>query len=148
MISSQTQRMQFSEAQLAIIPELRYVVDGQVPSELAAEWFNRQRGWPMGLALLLGIAFAPLILLLLHKGFGHGIAISLIVVMAFQLFISWLILGVIAPALQRRKIRSVLREQLRAHGIDACTVCAYDLRGTTDRCPECGAASPSSSEAG
>ncbi len=39
----------------------------------------------------------------------------------------------------RDRIRRHLREKLIQLGVPICLPCGYDLRASTDRCPECGA---------
>lgn len=137
----------FSEAQLSLFPELRYFVDGQVPVEDLHAYFRVQRGWPTVTTVVLSVLLVPLAVLLLHRGFGVGIVPTIAVVISGQLLISWLLLGLLFPALQRRPIRAALRKQLQASGIHPCTDCAYDMRSTPERCPECGARGEASSEA-
>jgi hypothetical protein len=57
-------------------------------------------------------------------------------------FPHWLLLPMIAAtlllpaAMGRNQFRRWLRRKLSAAGL--CADCAYDLRATADRCPECG----------
>lgn len=129
----------FSEAQLALFPELRYFVDGQAPSEGLEAYFRFQRGWPTVACVALGVLLAPPIVLLLRLGLGYGIVTAIAVVIIVQLVISWLLLGLLFPALRRRQIRAALRQRLQESGIHPCPVCAYDLRSSPEQCPECGA---------
>ena len=129
----------FSEAQLSLIPELRYFVDGQMPAEDLEAYFRFQRGWPTIVTVLTGVLLAPAVTLLLHRGLGVGIILTITVAIAMQLFISWALLGMVFPAVRRRRIRAALRLRLLASGIRACAVCAYDMRSSPAQCPECGA---------
>ena len=38
----------------------------------------------------------------------------------------------------RKTFQHSLREQLVDHGVRICIKCSYDLRGSSERCPECG----------
>ena len=38
----------------------------------------------------------------------------------------------------RAAVRRSLRKQLNQIGVPVCVKCGYDLRGSKDRCPECG----------
>jgi hypothetical protein len=63
---------------------------------------------------------------------GHSIELTLP-----HWFIA-VVTGLPAVMYLRRAIRSRRRERRRQAGL--CIVCGYDLRGTPDRCPECGEA--------
>ena len=48
------------------------------------------------------------------------------------------VVGSVAWWLYRDRTRRHLREKLVQLGVPICIPCGYDLRGSTDRCPECG----------
>ena len=139
MAKQGTTRWAFSETQLAMFPELRYFIDGQAPMEDLQAYFRFQSGWPTVVIVVFGVLLAPPMVLFLHRGLGLGIVPAVAVVIGVQLLISWSWLGLLFPALRRRQIRAALRQRLRASGIHPCPVCAYDLRGSPEQCPECGA---------
>ena len=147
MAKQSTHKWLFSEAQLAMIPELRFFVDGQAPMDDLQEYLRFQRGWPTVIAVVISVLVSPPLMLLLYKGIGFGIVPSVAVLIGVNLLLSWWLLGMLFPALRRRQIRDALRERLQASGIYPCRVCAYDLRGSPKQCPECGALSAPSTNA-
>ncbi len=48
------------------------------------------------------------------------------------------VVSLAAWRLFRNRTRRHLRERLIQLGVPICLPCGYDLRGSTDRCPECG----------
>ncbi len=46
--------------------------------------------------------------------------------------------GILVYFFLRRSLVPHLRRELNASGIPVCMTCGYDLRGSQDRCPECG----------
>ena len=62
-----------------------------------------------------------------------------VVIRASLIVLSALIWTVLALAF-RKTVQRSLREQLADHGIPICIKCGYDLRGSKERCPECGEA--------
>ena len=46
--------------------------------------------------------------------------------------------GILLLWVSRKTFRHALRKQLVEDGIPVCINCGYDLRGSEDRCPECG----------
>lgn len=145
MAKPKANKWAFSEAQLTMFPELRYFVDGQAPMDDLEAYFQSQRGWPTAVTAIAGVLLAPLLVLVLHTKLGFGMMGTMAVIICIQLVISWMLLGIIFPAMQRRTIRAALRRRLRASGIHACPLCAYDMRSSPEQCPECGARDPSSS---
>lgn len=139
MTKRKTSSWTFSEAQLTMFPELRHFVDGQAPAEDLQAYFRFQRGWPTVAVVAIGVLLAPPLALLLHRGFGVGLAATVAVVVGVQLLVAWSLLGMLFPALQRRRIRAALQDRLRASGLHPCPICAYDRRGSPGPCPECGA---------
>ena len=47
-------------------------------------------------------------------------------------------LGILVHFFARRSLVPHLRRELNASGIPVCMTCGYDLRGSKERCPECG----------
>ena len=84
-----------------------------------------------------------MLVLFLHRGLGVGITLTIVVVIVTNIVLSWVLLGLLFPALRRREIRAALQERLRESGIHACPGCAYDMRGLSGPCPECGTEAPS-----
>ena len=50
----------------------------------------------------------------------------------------WVVISGVVWRLFRHRTRHHLRERLVQLGVPICIPCGYDLRGSTDRCPECG----------
>ena len=132
-------RWAFSEAQLALFPELRYFVEGEVPIEVARAYVEAQGRWPTIATMAIAVLLTPAVVLVLHRGIGLGMVWTIVIALVLNLAVSWVLLGLVFPVTRRRRIRSALREQLLASGIRSCPACAYDMRGLDDRCPECGA---------
>jgi hypothetical protein len=76
--------------------------------------------------------------LVLDRRDGHGVAIANLRLRFLCVPLWFFLLLIPLPLLIRRGIRStIVRRRLRK---GLCRHCGYDLRGTPDRCPECGAA--------
>ena len=138
-MSEKTKRdFAFSEAHYEMFPELRYFTNGQAPAEDLEVYYRFQTGWPTAVAIVVCIITAYPLIVLLHKvlGLSQGYVIGLFLL--GNLLVSWLLLGLIIPKIRQRQIRSALRERLLKLGISTCRNCAYDMRGSPDRCPECG----------
>lgn len=129
----------FSEAHYRMIPELRYFTDGRAPFDDLSVYLRFQGGWPTTISCVVGAGSAYPLLLLLQGMLGIGDALGIALVVLIEVFIAWLLLGWIIPRLRRRRIRTALRERLSELGIITCRDCAYDMRGSIERCPECGA---------
>lgn len=147
MKDDQQHRWAFSEAQYDMLPELRYFTSGQVPIEELSVYFRYQQGWPTLVVIGLTGATAYPLVLLFQAIFGIGFGFSIALVILFHMFLTWLLLGLVIPKLRQKQIRAALREKLRQHGIIVCRGCAYDLRGSPERCPECGESNPATAEA-
>ena len=128
----------FSETHYNMFPELRYFMDGQAPIEDLEVYVRFQRGWPTWVAVVFSVLSAYPLFHLFYGFFkiSKWYAVGLLVFV--NLFVSWLLLGLIIPKIRQRQIRSALRERLLELGIITCRKCAYDMRGSPQRCPECG----------
>ena len=128
----------FSETQYNMFPELRYFTEGQAPIEDLEVYVRFQRGWPTWLAIVFcALSAYPLVhlfhgVLRISKWYTAGLLVFV------NLVVFWLLLGLIIPKIRQRQIRSALRERLLELGIITCRKCAYDMRGSPQRCPECG----------
>ena len=128
----------FSETQYNMFPELRYFMDGQAPIEDLEVYSRFQGGWPTWVTVVFSVLSAYPLFHLFYGFFkiSKWYAVGLLVFV--NLFVSWLLLGLIIPKIRQRQIRSALRERLLELGIITCRKCAYDMRGSPQRCPECG----------
>ena len=128
----------FSETHYNMFPELRYFMDGQAPIEDLEIYVRFQSGWPTRVAIGVCALSAYPLFHLFHDVFrmSKWYAVGLLVFV--DLVVSWLLLGLIIPKIRQRQIRSALRERLLELGIITCRKCAYDMRGSPQRCPECG----------
>lgn len=139
MKDQSSRSLAFSQSQLAMFPELRYFVEGQAPAEGVQVYFDFHRGRPWIMLIVFAGLISPALAILLRRGLGFGVVAIVAVVVVVQVLVTWAWLGMIVPAMQRRRIRAALRERLKESGILACRRCAFDMRATPDACPECGA---------
>ncbi len=130
----------FSETHYNMFPELRYFMEGQAPIEDLEIYVRFQRGWPTWLAIVSSVLSAYPLFHLLHSVFGISRWYAAGLFVFVNLFVTWLLLGLIIPKMRQRQIRTALRKRLLELGITTCRKCAYDLRGSPERCPECGTA--------
>ena len=138
MSKANDNKWMFAEAQLDLIPELRYFADGQAPIEDVQVYLRFQQGWPMVLTLAVCGSTSLVLFQLFRTVWGLSMPIGLALLVVVQMVISWLMLGLIIPRIRRRQIRAALRKRLGELGIKTCAACAYNLRGSPERCPECG----------
>ncbi len=59
-------------------------------------------------------------------------------VQALPQLLLYLLVPLISAVAFRRTVRQSLRKQLADQDVPICINCGYDLRGSEDRCPECG----------
>ncbi len=128
----------FGEAHYKMFPELRYFVNGEAPIEDIEVYFRFQKGWPLVVTIILPILASYPLLYLFDTvlGFGRWSAVGLIVLVLLTTNV--LLLSLVIPKIRQVRIRAALRARLAELGIHTCRNCAYDLRGTPQRCPECG----------
>ncbi len=128
----------FSETHYNMFPELRYFTDGQASIDGLEIYVRFQSGWPAYLPTVF-CALSAYPLFHLFRGVfnvSKWYAVGLLVFVS--MVVSWLWLGLIFPKIRQRQIRGALRERLLELGIITCRNCAYDMRGSPQRCPECG----------
>ncbi len=128
----------FSETHYNMFPELRYFMDGQAPIEDLEIYTRFQSGWPTWVAVVFSVLSAYPLFHLFYGFFNISKWYAVGLLVFVSLVVSWLLLGLIIPKIRQRQIRSALRERLIELGIITCRKCAYDMRGSPQRCPECG----------
>ena len=129
--------LMFSETHYNMFPELRYLME-HAPVEAAKIYSRFQRGWPTWVAIAYCVLAAYPLSYLFHSVFRISRWYAAGLVVFVQIFVSGLLLGLIIPKIRQRQIRTALRERLLELGIHTCRKCAYDMRGSPQRCPECG----------
>jgi hypothetical protein len=88
--------------------------------------------WSVLLALPIGLLWVLIVPLA-----GPGPVVQALAAGALG-FLSPFLFSNLAVLVCRGKVRAVLRSRLAKRGIPVCVRCAYDLRGSGGRCPECG----------
>lgn len=128
----------FGEAHYTMFPELRYFINGDAPMEDLDVYFRFQKGWPT----VAVVAFSVVTAYPFYYFFNSILHIekwpTITLLVFIQIVINLVMLSLVFPRIQQRKIRIALRARLHELGIMTCRRCAYDLRGSPDRCPECG----------
>ena len=91
----------------------------------------------MSRTVLLGILSLAAALVILSNRLEAGRKCMLFGAIVFLTVFLWVAWGVIDFAWGiRQDYRAMLREDRFRHGM--CRCCGYDLRASTERCPECG----------
>ena len=127
----------FGETHYNMFPELRYLME-QAPAEAVKIYSRFQRGWPTWVAIAYCVLTAYPLSLLFQFVFRISVWYAAGLLVFVQIFVFWLLLGLIIPKIRQRQIRAALRERLLELGIHTCRKCAYDMRGSPECCPECG----------
>ncbi len=91
------------------------------------------RFWLTALALLVVYMTAISMVVWTTVRFGWPDWLISVVEVSCVIVSSW-----VTWRLFRHRIRRHLRERLVQLGVPICIPCGYDLRGSTNRCPECG----------
>ena len=116
--------------ELHLLSEQPPAVRSQLVSKSRTDAMKDWRLWIFYVALLLPFAIcASSLRVMLGKS---GVSSLIPSVMCFGcLPVSWL-------WMEWKLVPKYLRRRMVEHGIELCISCGYDLRGSKDRCPECG----------
>ena len=122
-------------------PELEYFeredLQRFAPEAVTAARHGAMRSWSFWLVLLsLGVLYMTAAILaarLFQKYIGPASWIVTLLNSCAGVVVSWCVFR-----LFKHRTRRHLRERLVQLGVPICIPCGYDLRGSKERCPECG----------